>query len=126
MRNFRKCPLCGVLVDAGSVETHAEEARGSMAVLAAALEAGEAGRVRHALDHDPNGATLFAWRDEAVVTRLKFGMPMKHVREEKTNGHSHRGTIVRALRLLPTNRPRAVVAPRSKFRLVRGRSGPIS
>jgi hypothetical protein len=67
-RNFRKCPHCAVLFEVHKLDGHIAEARGSMAELAAALDAGDAGRVRSALDH--GGVSLLSWRDEQARTLL--------------------------------------------------------
>ena len=55
-RHFKRCEHCGKCLELSALEAHRDEMRGSISLLAAALEAGEAARVCSALDH--GGAEL--------------------------------------------------------------------
>ena len=68
-RNYKKCPHCSVLLPVAEFDAHIDERRGTLEVLAAALERGDAGRVRAALEHDGAAAAL-GWSDEAGASLL--------------------------------------------------------
>ena len=66
------------MVDAATYEAHCEEMRGSITILAAALEAGDVARVLDALRH--GGSELLDWRDElgASLLHLAAGGPREN------------------------------------------------
>ena len=67
-RHYKKCAHCGVLFETAALEAHIADARGTLPILVAALEAGDAARVATALDH--GGAELLTWRDERGASLL--------------------------------------------------------
>ena len=60
VRNYKLCEFCGKLCELSTFDEHMEQQRGTMSILIDALAAGDAGRVRSALDHCPE---IIHWRD---------------------------------------------------------------
>ena len=78
-RHFKRCEHCGKCLELSALEAHRDEMRGSISLLAAALEAGEAARVCSALDH--GGAELLDWRDERGASLLHLAAGTKAARD---------------------------------------------
>ena len=79
MRHFKKCEHCGKCLEVAALEAHRAEMRGSLSLLTAALEAGEAARVCSALDH--GGAEVLDWRDERGASLLHLAAGAKTARD---------------------------------------------
>lgn len=67
-RHFKRCQHCGVLLESTAIPDHVDEMRGTLSVLVAAVEAGDASRVRVALDH--GSEEVLSWRDERGASLL--------------------------------------------------------
>ena len=72
-RNFRRCEHCGQLLPVAEIDAHVQERLGSLDLLSAALERGDAARVTSALAHDPDGAFL-GWTDESGASLLHLAV----------------------------------------------------
>ena len=69
VRHRRRCEYCRELMPIGDIEAHCVEQRGSIEVLATAMERGDAARVQLALDHDASKSALL-WSDERGASLL--------------------------------------------------------
>ena len=68
VRHYKKCPHCGEKVEIDAFEAHMQQQTGSLEELIAALDKGDAPRVRSALDH--GGRAILEWRDAQNASLL--------------------------------------------------------